>query len=272
VFPANSNSGPAEPSIEAIAAGWQELARQLRFLQLRGTPVPLEQALQLQCLVARSAESIRAIATGLAQPSPCLEAPGMASNTGKLMLASGAPGSDGVRLGDGIDRAPGRGYKLLLGGSGSTLPAQDVVRLIGARRLQGVLKLRTSRETFTLEFESGEIAHMHTNLPLEGERLGEILVRCGVFDAQQLESIRARDQRGRIGEVLLNGKHVTQGQLLSALEMQVHLLVGRLCLAQAENFSFWAGPLVLASPRQRIAVAEVMLVSLFDEGGPLAAG
>jgi hypothetical protein len=266
MFSANSDSDPAATSIEALAASWQELARQLRFLQLRGTPLQLEQALQLQCIVARSAESIRAIASGLADPSPCLEAPGMASNTGKRMLAGGAPGSDGVRLGDCIDQAPGRGYQLLLGGSGSELPAQDVVRLIGARRLAGVLKLRTSREVFTLELEGGEIAHMHTNLPLEGERLGEILVRRGVFDAQQLEAIRAREQRGRIGEVLLNGKHVTQGQLLSALETQVHLLVGRLCQAQAQNFSFWSGPLVLANPRQRIAVSEVMLVSLFGEG------
>ena len=66
------------------------------------------------------------------------------------------------------------------------------------------------------------------------------------------------------GEILLTGGYVTPPQLLAALETQVHLLVGRLCTAKTEGFSFWQGPLVLARPRLRLELTDLMLTPPFE--------
>lgn len=264
MIPTQPNPHPDESSIEALAAAWQALARQLRFLEMRGTVIPLEPAARLRALIQRSSESIRAIAAGEGETGLELQQPATSRGIAMRMLGGRAPALESLGA---FEQSPGRGYTLLMSGAGSLLPAQEIVRLLAARKLRGVLKLRTASEVFTLEIERGEIAHLHTNLALEGERLGEVLVRQGVFGAQQMEGIRARNTRGRLGDSLLVGKHVTQRQLIAALEAQVHQRIGRLCQAQAENFAFWDGPLTQATPRLRIAVGELMLVTFEDGPG-----
>lgn len=259
VNPIEPNPQSPASEVEALAARWQELARQLRFLELRGTPVRFELDESLRRIVKRSSEAIRAFASGRDEAALGLQEPGTPRAVAMRMLGSGAAASDATHRFDSIDLAPGRSHRLLFSGTGSSLPAQDVVRQLGIARQTGVLKLRTAREIFTLELEIGKVAHLHTDTPAEGERLGELLVRQRVRSAAEIETIRKRNQRGRFGDVLLLGNHATPAQLVGALELQIHLLVGRLCQAEALNFSFWQGPLSLGAPRVRLEVSELML-------------
>jgi len=239
------NTPPQDISIDSLATGWQDLARQIRFLGVRGANVHAEDLKKLQQQLARGIEAVRALAAGE---------------------------RDATHPSDSVERAPSRTHVLALAGSEALLPAQEVVALVAARRQSGIVKLRTNRETFTLEFDAGRVAHMHSSAAADGERLGDILVGRGWLQAQQVESIRSRGLRGRFGEVLLNAGLVTEQQLLAALETQIHLLVGRLCQSQVLNFSFWQGPLVFARPTLRIALSALMLMPDFEQAAEPKAG
>ncbi|MBK7645322.1 MAG: hypothetical protein IPJ19_20180 [Planctomycetes bacterium] len=255
-----------ERSVEALAAGWQQLAREMRFLALRGSNVDPAKVELLQGLVRRSAEAVRVISGGSEDaPALGLRAPTPERGIALRMVQSGCPAADERVPPIGLSLPPSRTHRLLLTGSQELLAAQDVVSLLAARRLVGSLELKTARESFTIELDSGEVAHMHTDTPVRGERLGDILVQRGILTPTQIENIRVRNQRGRIGEALLLGNWVTEAQLLTALETQIHLLIGRLCRAESHQFAFWQGPLILARPRVRIGVGDLLLAPAAEE-------
>jgi hypothetical protein len=268
----NLNAGSPDSSLESLAAGWQELARQIRFLGVRGSSVPADDLKNLQVQLARGREAVRALARGESDSTLGLSAAGSQRGVAIRMLQSGCPASDATHPSDSVERAPSRAHVLALAGSDALLPAPEVVALVAARAQTGIVKLRTNRETFTLEFDAGQVAHMHSSVAAEGERLGDILVRLGWLQTQQVESVRSGNLRGRFGEVLLSAGLVTEAQLLAALEMQIHLLVGRLCQSQVLNFSFWQGPLVFARPSLRIALSALMLIPAFDFSNEPKAG
>ena len=264
MFQDDFNAPAPEISIESLATGWQELARQIRFLGVRGASVHMEDLKKLQLQLARGKEAVRGLAAGERDATLGLSAAGSQRGVAIRMLQSGCPVADATHPSDSVERAPSRTHVLALAGTDALLPAPEVVALIAARRQSGIVKLRTNRETFTLEFDAGQVAHMHSSTGADGERLGDILVGRGWLQAQQVESIRSRSLRGRFGEVLLNAGLVTEAQLLAALETQIHLLVGRLCQSQVLNFSFWQGPLVFARPSLRIALSALMLIPDFE--------
>ena len=266
------NTPSPEISLDSLATGWTELARQIRFLGVRGASVHAEDLKKLHTQLLRGTEAVRALANGERDATLGLSTAGSQRGVAIRMLQSGAPVADGTHPADSVERPPSRGHVLALAGSDALLPAQEVVALIAARRQTGIVKLRTERETFTLEFDAGHVAHMHSSCAAEGERLGDILVRRGWLQAPEVEIIRQRNPRGRFGEVLLTGNSVTEEQLLAALEMQIHLLVGRLCQSKILNFSFWQGPLVFARPRLRIALSALMLMPNFDQADEPQAG
>ncbi len=264
MIPVRPNSESGNPSIEALATGWQELARQMRFLGLRGTPVHPEDLKRLQLLLTRGVDSVGAIARGESDATIGLQVQSSQRGIAMRMLQSGCPAADGAHPSEGVDRPPSRTHVQTLAGSESILGAQELVLLLAARNQVGILKLRTDRETFTLELERNEVAHMHTSAAAEGERLGDILVRQGVLSTLQVDNIRKRNPRGRIGEVLLGGNFVSETQLFAALQTQIHLLVGRLCRAQVRNFSFWQGPLIFGLPRLRIDLQALLWMPFPD--------
>jgi hypothetical protein len=277
MIPMRPNSEANALSVEALATGWQELARQMRFLALRGKPVHPEDLKQLQALLQRGTESIGAIARGETNATLGLQVQSSQRGIAMRMLQSGCPAADGAHPSESVDRAPSRTHVLALGGSDSVLTAQELVMLLAARRQVGILKLRTEREIFTLELDRNEVAHLHTSSAAEGERLGDVLACLGMLSAQEVDNVRQHNPRGRLGEALLGGNFVSEAQLLAALETQIHLLIGRLCQSRILNFSFWQGPLVFARPRLRIAVSALMLTPGLDQpdeaqGGAGAAG
>jgi len=258
------NTPSPEISIESLAAGWQELARQTRFLGVRGPNVHAEDLKKLHTQLVHGREAVRAIACGEREATLGLSTTGSPRGVALRMLQSGCPATDATHPADSVERAPSRTHVLALAGSDALLPAPEVVALVAARAQTGIVKLRTNRETFTLEFDAGSVAHMHSSVAADGERLGDILVRRGWLAAQQVEGLRQHNLRGRFGEVLLNAGLVTEAQLLAALEQQIHLLVGRLCQSQILNFSYWQGPLVFARPSLRIALSALMLIPNFE--------
>lgn len=251
-------------SIEQLADGWDELARQLRFLALRGTQADPETVALLHKLVARGSESIRALSRGEGDAPLGLriESSQRGITPGPMQSAAGDSGCSGLPGGE--RGAPSRTHMLRLQGSEGVVSAQEVVGLVAALKKTGVLKLRSARELFTLEIEEGKIAHLETGAPLEGQRVGELLVQRKVIDAELLANIRRRDRRGRIGDVLLRGNFVREPQLREALTTQMHLLVGRLASAQIEWFAFWEGPLIQAHPRLRIELDALLLAPWQD--------
>src|SRR6187455_1048999 len=173
------NTPPQDISIDSLATGWQDLARQIRFLGVRGANVHAEDLKKLQQQLARGIEAVRALAAGERDATLGLSAAGSQRGVAIRMLQSGCPVADATHPSDSVERAPSRTHVLALAGSEALLPAQEVVALVAARRQSGIVKLRTNRETFTLEFDAGRVAHMHSSAAADGERLGDILVGRG---------------------------------------------------------------------------------------------
>ena len=243
----------------------------MRFMALRGTRADPETVEMLQKLIRRGSESIRALSLGQGDAPIGLRIESSQRGLAQRMMQNGCPEADRGGLPGGERGAPSRTHVLRLQGAEGIVSAQEVVSLVAALKKTGVLKLRTERELFTLEFDQGKVAHLETGAPLEGQRLGEILVQRGLLDAGQLATIRSRDRRGRIGEVLLRGNFVREQPLLDALLAQLHLLIGRLASAPVQWFAFWEGPLVHAHPRLRLELAELLLEPWKEAAGEMSA-
>jgi hypothetical protein len=267
VIPLHSNDRTQAQSIESLAAGWQELARRLRLFELGGTPVDEGQAEILRQLIQRSGEMLRSLPVRGGDAPHDLRNRLPQRQSGLPLELSACPLAEGRIPPAGFQLPPSRSHTLLLTGSEQLLSAQDLIALLAGRALTGTLEFKTERETFTLEFDGGTVAHMHTNTATPGERLGELIAQRGVLGAREVEEARRGKRRGRIGELLLANNSLTEDQLRFTLESQIHVLIGRLCEARSFRFVFWQGPLLLALPSLRIDVSALLLTPLPEELG-----
>ena len=121
---ARASSASEVSNVETLATGWQELARQVRFLSLRGSAVPPDDLKRLQTLLAEGVASVGAIARGETQAPQGLQVYSSERGIAMRMLQSGCPAADGVHPSDGVDRAPSRSHVLTLTPEGRGLHAE----------------------------------------------------------------------------------------------------------------------------------------------------
>lgn len=255
-------SGP----VDALSESCQQLARQARFLSLAGQlpdPLVLE---EIHALVRRAGAQFqrldpraKSFQLGDTQYGRALAL---------RMLQSGAPEPDPALMKRSEDKPPSGRHLLSLRGAEGIFSAPDLIAFLSEHHKTGILEIRTTSEHFVLELDSGMIAHLQCDRTPAGERLGDLLVEMKAISRENLESARSRNQRGRLGEILVKSGLVREELLFEALRKQIPLLFQLLFGGKMHSFTFWAGPLILAEERLRLNATALLLdcARIEDEG------
>lgn len=127
---------------------------------------------------------------------------------------------------------------------GSVFGVRDVLRLLMSARKTGSCTVCGDAETYTLEFDQGELIGAATDRPPPGLRIGEILVARGALTQAGLDDFleRHRDDRARIGRSLEAEELVSRAQVHAALRHQVDRLFERLLAEREADVSFMPVP------------------------------
>src|SRR5260221_13269242 len=105
MLPDESDPDPQAPNVESLAAGWQALALELRYLALRGTNGSPYDAARLQKLLLRAGEAIRAVARGAANGELGLPVQRSQRGVALRILESGCPAADELGRARGLGGA-----------------------------------------------------------------------------------------------------------------------------------------------------------------------
>jgi len=154
---------------------------------------------------------------------------------------------------------PSEQHVLALFGAGSVIPIHELIGFLGTVGKTGILRIETSRESFLLEFSSGDIVHGESSRTSEGERLGDLLVSQGAIERADLERVLEGGSRRRLGHALLEKELITAQHLTAALRAQIQSLFVRLFREEAQGFSFWGGPPLHAERGVRLNSTSLLL-------------
>jgi len=260
VIPRDQSKKSSGTSVESLANHCQELARQMRFFALGGVRANQKQVETLGTLLDRAGGLFQQMARGettTAESGFRMEP--QERVVAMRMLQSGGPEVETPAPLRSEERAPSPRHIKVLSGSEGILSGPDLVSFLGVQQKTGLLEIRTPNQSFTLELDAGQVAHLQSNRTGKGERLGDILVEMGIVDQRAVEDAYRANPRGRVGELLLNNGLVKQEQLFEALQRQIHVLFQRLASEPMERFTFWAGPLLHAQERLRLNATALML-------------
>ncbi|MFT4515877.1 MAG: hypothetical protein ACI91B_004598 [Planctomycetota bacterium] len=177
------------------------------------------------------------------------------SNTGgvtnkALAKAIGDSGSD--------ETVPGVSVNPSLKGSNASMPVHSVFQFIERVRKSGVMRVELADEAITFEFEGGWVHSCRTNNLDKGDRLGDLL--AGVCDEKELRVLLEQAEAMnnlQIGELIVRSGLVSNGQVLDALEAQIHRRFGRACESAEATYEFVEGVVVKSDGRVRIAPMEL---------------
>lgn len=263
MIPRDAIKKSSTPTVESLADHCQELARQMRFFALGGVRASPQQIETLGALLDRAgglfqqmARGENASTAGMFRMEPAERALAL------RMLQSGGPELETPVPPRSEERAPSSLHTKVLSGSDGIFAGPDLVSFLGVQQKTGVLEIRTPNEVFTFELDGGQVAHLQSNRPGKGERLGDILVEMGVVDRLAVEEAYRINPRGRVGELLLANGLVKVEQLFQALQRQIHVLFQRLAAEPMERFTFWSGPLMLSQERLRLNATALMLEAM----------
>jgi hypothetical protein len=154
-----------------------------------------------------------------------------------------------------VTPAAGEGAQAWFAGSLSSLTVPEVIQFIFTSIKSGSLVLafgadaRRAAESGdgarphrrTLYFREGQVVFAASSDP--ADRLGAVLWRQGIVPQDQLERCGKLIRSGRpLGQVLVDEKILTSGQLYEAITIQVKEIVLAACLEQEGEFAFIEGP------------------------------
>jgi hypothetical protein len=124
----------------------------------------------------------------------------------------------------------------------TTLKSGSLVLAFGAdarRAAEGGAGARPHRRT--LYFREGQVVFASSSDP--ADRLGSILWRQGIVPQEELDRCGKLIRTGRpLGQVLVDERILTSGQLYEAITIQVKEIVLAACLEQEGEFAFIEGP------------------------------
>lgn len=260
MIPREHSKKNPDTSVESLANHCQELARQMRFFALGGVRANPKQIATLGTLLDRAGGLFQQMARGeTATADVPFRMEPQERVVAMRMLQSGGPEVETPAPLRSEERPPSPRHIKVLSGSEGILSGPDLVSFLGVQQKTGLLEIRTPNQSFTLELDAGQVAHLQSNRAGKGERLGDILVEMGIVDRRAVEEAYRAHPRGRVGELLLNNGLVKQEQLFEALQRQIHVLFQRLASEPMERFTFWAGPLLHAQERLRLNATALML-------------
>jgi hypothetical protein len=252
--------------VMALELACQRLAQRMKLLSCAGVEADYVRLAEVDRLVARS---IAVIEQEVSKAAPAEKPSKKKLSAGMLLrlLVGGDEVAGAAKLPErSLDSPPTERHVLTLRGSGDGWPTPDLLGFLSSQRKTGVLEIATANEVFVVEFEAGDIVHAQASRTLPEQRLGDILVAKGAIARDTLEKAR-NAKHGRLGELLLEGHHVTHEQLLSALQTQIQLLFNRLFASRCTRFSFWGGAPIRADGAMRLNAMALILegARVYDE-------
>lgn len=162
----------------------------------------------------------------------------------------------------GEEVATGTRVNPSLKGTSATIPLRSVFQFIERVRKSGVMRVDLDDEVLTFEFEAGLVLACRTSNQGKGDRLGDLL--ADVEDARELRALLTQGETMnnlQIGELVVRSGLVTNGQVMNALETQVHGRFRRACDAQLACYEFIEGTIAAGDGRIRIAPMELTFES-----------
>ena len=150
-----------------------------------------------------------------------------------------------------------------LQGNAWTIPVTEVVNFLSHSAKTGVLSVTTSQETFLLEFFRGNLVHATSSCTPEDLRLGEILVRLGTLQRDELVAMleRAKSADDLLGSHLVSSGRMQKHHLQRALSVQVQELFHRLMDAENAIYRFQDGVQMLRSQELTVNITQLLLES-----------
>ena len=213
-----------------------------------------------------------ATATAKAAPHGAAPAPSAAPAPPKHSVAPTAPAANarpapvGPRRPTSVSTAaspatPRAGRTETLKGTNQSMPLLSVFQFLGRMRKSGTMHVFVDDESLAFEFVNGCIQFTASNRCPTGERLGELLVELGFCTRDTLAPILAKvgvSSADRLGQLVVEQKLVSNGQVLEALEKQVQRRFQRVCRSPAASYEFEEGRRLPGDGRIRIAPFELV--------------
>ncbi len=162
-------------------------------------------------------------------------------------------------------------------GTIETFGVPDLVSMISSLQKTGTLTLQGDGAMFVFEFEQGRVVHAITNKRDPAMRLGTILVAQNHLSEKQLQDSLAAATAGRqlLGDALVRSATVSEEDLRSALDEQVHRIFEAAFSLRQGRFHFQEGSLSTLQQRTCLNTTHLLLEAarLRDENGDgVAAG
>jgi hypothetical protein len=167
-------------------------------------------------------------------------------------------------LGGKKRRSPsGAEQRIDLQGNAWTIPVTELVNFLSHSGKSGILWVTTADETFVLEFARGSLVHATSNGTPREFRLGEILLREGMLERDELETkiVGARSADELLGSYLVKSGRLTSQELQRALAIQVQELFHRLMDAENAIYRFQEGVQMLRTEGLEVNTTQLLLES-----------
>ncbi|MEO6594748.1 MAG: DUF4388 domain-containing protein [Planctomycetota bacterium] len=140
------------------------------------------------------------------------------------------------------------------------MPVLSVFQFVGRMRKTGTMYVYHGSETLAFEFVNGCVRFTASDrCPVE-ERLGELLIELGFCTRDKLASALAKvgvTTPDRLGQLVVEQGIATNGQVLEALEEQVHRRFRRICSSAQVSYEFEEGACMPGDGRIRITPTEL---------------
>lgn len=112
-------------------------------------------------------------------------------------------------------------------GNLKTVTFGDVLQLISTGRRTGALVLKRPHRGKTIYFHTGDIIAAASDPPTDEERLGQLLLRKGLINVEDLEKAlkRQKSTGRRLGQILVELGYLSKEDITAALRLQVEEVV-----------------------------------------------
>lgn len=203
----------------------------------------------------------------VAAPAPVVRGKGDALRPAAAAKADAKPDAKAAGKADSPEASEPVGVR----GTIETFGVPDLVSMIGSLQKTGTLTLQGDGAMFVFEFEAGRVVHAITNKHDPAMRLGTILVAQNHLTEQQLrDSLAAATAcKQLLGDALVRSATVSEQDLRTALDEQVHRIFEAAFALRQGRFAFQEGSLSTLQQRTSLSTTQLLLETarLRDENG-----
>jgi hypothetical protein len=155
-------------------------------------------------------------------------------------------------------------------GHASVASVSEVLGFLSAMGKSGVLWVDVPQESFLVQLKDGAVVYAQGDNPPQGQRLGEILVRQGAVEAEDMRHAlrQAADASEVLGAYLVRSGTITPAHLSRALADQAQMIFHRMFGNPEASYHFEDGVRMVDSQDVRLNVIQLLLESarVSDEG------